>query len=49
MSAMTPDELLAIVRRHERYVNGWVGGARADLNHQDLSGLRLANVNLQKA
>ena len=46
---MTPDEFLNIVRRHERHVNGWVGGARADLSHQDLSGLRLANANLQKA
>jgi uncharacterized protein YjbI with pentapeptide repeats len=49
MPVMTPDEFLNIVRRHERYVNGWVGGAREDLSHQELSGLRLANVILQKA
>ncbi len=46
---MTPDEFLNIVCRHERFVNGWVGSARADLSHQDFSGMRLTSVNLQNA
>ena len=46
---MTPDEIFNIFRQHERYVNGWVGGVRADPSRQNLSGLHLPNVNLQKA
>jgi acetamidase/formamidase/uncharacterized protein YjbI with pentapeptide repeats len=45
---MTPEEFVTTLRRHQRFTSG-NGGARADLSHQDLSGLRLPNIDLQRA
>ena len=46
---MTPVELVEILRRHDRFVKGKPGGARADLRGADLSGLRLPEINLHGA
>ena len=43
---MTPQELVEIIKLHERFVNGRQDGARANLQYQDLSGLRLPGLNL---
>ena len=46
---MTPEEFVSILRRHERHTRGLTGGARADLSHQTLAGLRLSALNLRGA
>ena len=46
---MTPQELVEILKRHERYVAGQPHGTRAILENQDLSGLRLPGLNLSQA
>ena len=45
---MTPEELVGILKKHQRYVQRMAGGVRADLKHQDLSGLKLPQVDLQE-
>ena len=46
---LTPEELVSIVRKHDRFLRQRQGGERANLNHQDLSGLKLPNIRLQQA
>ncbi|MBM3506504.1 MAG: pentapeptide repeat-containing protein [Alphaproteobacteria bacterium] len=48
-AAVTPRELVDILRKHERYVKRQADGARADLRGEDLSGLRLPGLKLQDA
>ena len=43
---MTPQELVQIIKQHERFVSGKPDGARANLQYQDLAGLRLPGLNL---
>jgi len=45
----TPEEFVAIVKRHDRFVRGMVGGRRADLRFQNLANLRLPIINFQNA
>lgn len=46
---MTPEQFGSIVKDHDRYVHGLMGGRRADLKFADLSGMRLPKINLQSA
>ena len=46
---MTPKELVRIILQHRDFLNGKLGGARANLSHQDLSGLKLPNINVEHA
>jgi len=46
---MTPQELVQLIKQHERFVTGKPDGARANLQYQDLSGLRLPGLNLSHA
>ncbi|MBM3506495.1 MAG: pentapeptide repeat-containing protein [Alphaproteobacteria bacterium] len=46
---VTPQKLVDVLKKHDRYVRGLSGGARADLRGQNLSGPRLAGVNLRDA
>ena len=45
---MTPQEFVETLRRHDRFTRGLTGGARARLVNQDLSGLRLRDLNLRE-
>ena len=44
---MTPQELVEILKRHERYAAGQPNGTRAILENQDLSGLRLPGLRVR--
>ena len=46
--AMTPQEFVDTLRRHDWFTRGLTGGARARLVNQDLSGLRLPELNLRE-
>ena len=46
---MTPEELVGMLKKHDRFVRKQQGGERADLKHQDLSGLKLPGIRLQQA
>ena len=35
---MTPNELVAVLEKHERYLDGLNGAVRANLSQQNLSG-----------
>jgi hypothetical protein len=48
-SMSTPEEFVDIVKRHDRFVRGMVGGRRADLRFQNLANLRLPRINFQNA
>ena len=45
---MTPQEFVETLRRHDRFTRGLTGGKRARLVNQDLSGLRLPDLNLRE-
>ena len=46
---MSSADFVAVIRLHEKYSRGMRDGARAVLSHQDLSGLRLPNLNFRGA
>ena len=46
---MTQDQLDALVKLHERFLDGRIGGRRATLKRIDLTGLSLARTNLRQA
>ncbi len=49
MRTVSKDELTDILRKHEMWINGEVGGIRADLRWADLRGVNLSCVNLREA
>jgi len=49
VARMSSVEFVAAIRLHEKYSRGMRDGARTVLSHQDLSGLRLPNLNLRGA
>jgi uncharacterized protein YjbI with pentapeptide repeats len=49
MEKLTQDQLDALVKLHERFLEGRIGGRRATLKRVDLSGLSLARTNLRQA
>ena len=46
---MTPKEFVAAINRHQRFLHKQADGVRADLTGQNLSGLRLPNLNFRDA
>ena len=46
---MTPQDFVDILRKHERFTRGLTGGVRATLRNEDLSGLRLPELNLRQS
>ena len=46
---MTPHELVDIIKKHERFVLQKPDGSRANLQYQDLSGLKLTNLEFSHA
>ncbi len=46
---ITPQEFVETLRRHDRFTRGLSGGVRARLVNQDLSGLRLPELNLRES
>jgi uncharacterized protein YjbI with pentapeptide repeats len=49
METIHQDQLDALVRLHERFLTGRIGGRRATLRNTDLSGLSLKNMDLRQA
>ena len=49
LESMTQDQLDALVKLHERYLDGRIGGRRAALKRVDLTGLSLADTNMRQA
>jgi hypothetical protein len=46
VETLTQAQLDAMVKLHERYLEGRIGGRRAILKRVDLTGLNLANTNM---
>ena len=46
---MAPQDFVAALKRHKRFLEGQLGGVRADLSDQTLSGLRLTDLDLRRA
>ena len=46
---LTQDQLDALVKLHERFLDGRIGGRRAILKRVDLTGLSLARTNMRQA
>ena len=46
---MAPHDFVAALKRHKRFLEGQLGGVRADLSDQTLSGLRLTDLDLRRA
>ena len=46
---MTPHELVGTIKKHERFVAQKPDGSRANLQYQELSGLKLTNLELSHA
>ena len=46
---LTSAQFVDLLRRHDRFTKGLIGGERADLKHQNFSGLRLPGINFRNA
>lgn len=49
LGRVTPNEVEAVLHKHERYLRAQSGGQRADLRNEQLVDVRLANANLRDA
>ena len=48
-SPMTTQQLVEILKRHEKFVRGQAGGIRADMRDQSFASLKLPSLNLRNA